>query len=161
MSKRDLRSRWGAVLLALVVSVLLTGCPPGPDPDAGNASHPEGEAVTGSDFFFPQLTPSTGERAFPQALLEGALRLEGRCLRVEGGGTSYSILWPPHVRMENADGSPLLVDDKSRETARIGGDVRLSGGEIEAAAPIFQELREPLPADCPGPYWLAGGLLAR
>ncbi len=148
-----------AALLPLTLGVWMAGCPASPEPGSESGAREEA-SVASPEIHFPQLKPATGERAFPEALLEGTLRLDGRCLRAEGGDQSYLVLWPPHVRLDRGGGSPRLVDEKSRVNAEVGGTVRLSGGEVEAAAAVLRELSEPLPTDCPGPYWLAGSLIA-
>jgi imidazolonepropionase-like amidohydrolase len=122
-----------------------------------------GEAVPPRDreSFFPQLAPATGERAFPEALVEGTLTLSDGCLRiVQGDAVDYLIIWPPHVRLEVSGGSVRVLDEERRTTAQVGGEVRLGGGEVQISAPILKELRHPLPDECPGPYWLASGILA-
>jgi hypothetical protein len=112
----------------------------------------------GGDLFFPQLAPASSERAFPSALADGTLILEGGCLRLQEGG--YLILWPPQVSLSRSGESIQVVDAESGKTARVGEKVRLGGGEVQAGAPILNELREPVPDGCPGPYWLASGILS-
>ena len=111
--------------------------------------------------FFPQLLPANGERAYPEALLEGTLIIANVCLRVQAreGDTSYLIIWPPHVVLNITDNTIQVTDQESQAVAKVGGAVQLGGGEISTEAPMIQELREPLPATCPGPYWIASGIV--
>ncbi len=109
---------------------------------------------------FPQLTAATKERAFPNALVEGTLTLTDGCLRIkEGDKFNYLIIWPPQTRLDLSSNSIRVFDEKSRVTARVGQTVRLGGGQIQTSAPILKELRYPLPNKCPGPYWLASGIV--
>jgi hypothetical protein len=117
--------------------------------------------VTQFPVLFPQLLPANGERAYPQALLEGTLTIINDCLRVQAreGDTSYLIIWPPHVVLNIANNTIQVTDQESEVMAKVGEVVQLGGGEISTEAPMIQELREPLPATCPGPYWIASGIV--
>jgi hypothetical protein len=114
-------------------------------------------AATQFPVFFPQLLPANGERAFPQALLEGTLIIVNDCLRVQAreGDTSYLIIWPPHVVLNITNNTIQVTDQESQAVVQVGEVAQLGGGEIPPDAPMIQELREPLPATCPGPYWIA------
>ncbi len=110
--------------------------------------------------FFPQLTPTTKERAFPEALVEGMLTLNNGCLRVvQDNQIDYLIIWSPQVRIELSDKSIQVFDEKSQVTAQVGQTVQLGGGQIPTSASILKELRQPLPKNCSGPYWLASGIV--
>jgi hypothetical protein len=111
--------------------------------------------------FFPQLLPANGERAYPEALIEGTLIIDNDCLRVQAreGDTSYLIIWPPHVVLNITNDTIQVTDQESRAVAQVGEAVQLGGGEIFPEAPMVQELREPLPATCSGPYWIASGIV--
>jgi hypothetical protein len=111
---------------------------------------PEGEP------WFPQLAPATGERSFPSAEIDGTLVLNQGCIRLQEG--NYLVIWPPRVRLESSGGSIQVIDEENQTTARVGEKVRLAGGEVQTGAPILDELRQPLPSECPGPYWLASGI---
>lgn len=112
--------------------------------------------------FFPQLAPSNGARSFPTALLSGTLIEDRSCLRVRASAsnTSYLIIWPPEVTL-SASGQPIRVIRVGGSAAQIGNQIQLGGGPIASLnVPIMRELRQPLPATCPGPYWLASEILA-
>lgn len=117
--------------------------------------------VTQPAVFFPQLIPVDGERAYPQALLEGTLLLVDDCLRVQEreGNTSYLIIWPPHVVLNITNNRIQLTDQENLAVAQVGEAVQLGGGEISTEAPMIQELREPLPVTCPGPHWITSGIV--
>lgn len=117
--------------------------------------------VTQLPVFFPQLIPTNGERAYPAALVEGTLTIVDDCLRVRAleGDTSYLVIWPPHVVLNITNNTIQVTDQENQAVAEVGEVVQLGGGEISSEAPIIQELREPLPATCPGPYWIASGIV--
>src|ERR671922_896785 len=73
-------------------------------------------AVTQLPVFFPQLLPANGERAYPEALLEGTLIMANNCLRVQAreGDTSYLIIWPPHVVLNITNDTIQVTDQESR-----------------------------------------------
>ncbi|HKY55465.1 MAG TPA: hypothetical protein VJM08_14205 [Anaerolineales bacterium] len=117
--------------------------------------------MTQLPIFFPQLLPANGERAYPEALLEGTLIIVNDCLRVQAraGDTSYLIIWPPHVVSSITNDMIQVTDQGNGAVAQVDETVQLGGGEISPEAPMVQELREPLPATCPGPYWIASGIV--
>ena len=110
----------------------------------------------GQQLLFPQLKPAPEPRPFPQALVKGALELEGACLRLQAmpDNVSYLVIWAPQiVRQGNS-----LTDTRSGRQALVGAVTELSGGVILKEDPLLLELQAPPPADCPGPYWLAGSI---
>ena len=117
--------------------------------------------MTQPPVFFPQLLPANGERAYPEALIEGTLIIANDCLRVQApeGDTSYLIIWPPHVALNITNNMIQLTDQESQAVVQVGDAVQLGGGEISPETEMVQELREPLPAACPGPYWIASGIV--
>ena len=52
-----------------------------------------------------------------------------------------------------------VTDQENQAVAQVGEAVQLGGGEISTEARMIQELREPLPATCSGPYWIASGIV--
>ncbi len=51
-----------------------------------------------------------------------------------------------------------VLDRNGQVVARVGEQIRMGGGEIPLTAELERQLREPLPKECPGPYWLMGQL---
>lgn len=75
------------------------------------------------------------------------------------GGASYLIVWPPDVTLSVTREAIQVRDQAGQVVARVGDEVQLGGGELSLQSPIVQELHEPLPSGCPGPYWLASGII--
>jgi hypothetical protein len=86
----------------------------------------------------------------------GKLVLVAGCLRVEAspGSSSLLVIWPPDVTLHtNVDPIEIRNPD-GRVVARVGEPVELGGAESEGGFLSQDILREPIPANCPGPYWL-------
>jgi hypothetical protein len=109
--------------------------------------------------FFPRLKPVQEPRPFPQALATGVLERHGPCiyLRDMRDSTRRLVIWNSHIQLQG----DLVVDSAARQQVKIGALVRLGGGAVVANADIMEELQAPIPADCPGPYWLASGIVAQ
>jgi hypothetical protein len=71
--------------------------------------------------------------------------------------TRRLVIWNSHIQLQG----DLVVDSAARQQVKIGALVRLGGGAVVANADIMEELQAPIPADCPGPYWLASGIVAQ
>jgi len=104
----------------------------------------------------PPLTPI---RTRLTALLFGELvEVEG-CLRVKDRdvGTSYLLAWGPEfaVSIEN-DAVQILHENGTKIVLHIGEMVRISGGEVKSVGYLDEQVRQTLPAGCPGPYWFVG-----
>lgn len=113
--------------------------------------------------FFPQQAPVQGAQSGPAALLLGKLVKVDRCLRVTGGtGPGALIIWPAYVRLHIDQETIQIRDPAGNTIAQIGDDVQLLGGEVkEDTIKASRELRRTVPRACPGPYWLAGGIVRR
>jgi len=102
---------------------------------------------------FPQLKMRSG--AFMEALLTGELVLEDCYLRIDG----TLIIWQPDYFVNNNDGTIEILDRNGEVVARVGEEVCMGGGEITSIEHINKLLKEPLPQDCEGPYWLMGEIV--
>lgn len=95
-------------------------------------------------------------------LLTGELVLFDRCPRIltDDHPDRYLPLWPPDYGTRVADGEVEIVDGSGQVVARIGEEVRLSGGKIPVDwdSEAFRRLYHELPGDCDGPYWIVGGV---
>jgi len=104
----------------------------------------------------PTLTPI---RTRLTALLFGELvEVEG-CLRVEDRdvGTSYLLAWGPEFAViTEKDAVQIVHEDGTKIVLRIGEMVRISGGEVKSVGYLDEQVRQKLPAGCPGPYWFVG-----
>jgi hypothetical protein len=111
--------------------------------------------------FFPQLRAQSA--VFMTALLEGQLILKDGCLRMV---TSYSpnsnlIIWQPDY-FPTLDGEQIEILNRAGQVvARVGEQVAMGGGGIQLSDYYTRQLRESIPANCEGPYFLMGGMVSR
>lgn len=81
-----------------------------------------------------------------------------RCPRVrsEDGLTNYVPLWPPDYGARFRNGAAEMVDGSGNVVARVGETLSLSGGPITVDwnSEMYRQLRQELPGDCHGPYWV-------
>lgn len=82
------------------------------------------------------------------------------CIRVNDrdSDTSYLLVWPPDVTATTENDTVRVVTgaitgNRKEVVLHVGEMVRLSGGETEN---LDEQLRQALPANCPGPYWVVG-----
>jgi len=108
--------------------------------------------------FFPQQKAVDGERVSMEALLAGKLALVEGCLYVHESqtGVSYLLVWPPDSRLNVQDGAIQILDGAGQVVARVGDEIHVSGGEVASFEHLNEYLRQTLPDDCPGPYWIVG-----
>ena len=94
-----------------------------------------------------------------EALLEGTLIEQGRCLYVSAQDPERLILpiWPDGFSYEDADGSISVLDAEGKTIAEVGSPVSMGGGISGGPedAPLPSELR-PRVESCNGPYWIVG-----
>ena len=102
---------------------------------------------------FPQLKTRSG--SFMECLLTGKMILEDCYLRVD----EELIIWQPDYFVHNNDGTIEIWDRNGEVVARVGERVSIGGGEITSIEHINKLLKEPLPQDCEGPYWLMGEIV--
>ncbi len=138
----------------LFVVLVATAC-------SSTAARPEATATPPatpppSDIFFPQQAPLPTRRASMAALIEGLLVVDKRCLRVIDGDTSYLPIWPAGVSLYQADTLIEIHTAQGQIVARVGEPIFLGGGEVPADAlpEVIEPVIQPVPADCPGPYWV-------
>ena len=92
------------------------------------------------------------------ALLLGKLTAADGCLYVDDSNsdTSYLLVWPPDFTLSIEADSVLLFNGTGEVVARVGEELSISGGEVKSVRFLDEQVRESLPADCPGPYWIVG-----
>ena len=96
------------------------------------------------------------------ALLKGTLENEGPCIEVTSpeGHESYTLAWPADFNYE-FDGTTLIVQDIPLGEARtwqVGDDIEIGGGELRV---LDESIRDSVPKECSGPYWVFGGWVRR
>ena len=136
-----------ALIVSVLFALVVAGCGVG-----------QGREVVGA---FPQhdeqLPTDRGNEFFA-----GKLVLKKGCMRADApppdniSPESLLIVWPHSFTLRSEDGSVRIVDETGRIAARIGDHVRLSGTMAGSQTARGRELKQALPKDCPGPYWLVG-----
>ena len=105
-----------------------------------------------TDIHFPQVRE---DGAVPTALLEGELTLEGGCLRVtRPSGFGHLLIWPQRFKL-SVDGRDIRIIGDPGVSLSVGDKISIGGGEV----PLYHLqtlVEQPVPSDCPGPYWLVG-----
>ena len=101
---------------------------------------------------FPQLRE---DGDVMDADLEGELVLENGCLRSKKeDGTDYLLIWPKRFKL-TVDGRDIRISDDSGASLSVGAEIRIGGGEVPLAH-VQTLVEQPVPDDCPGPYWVVG-----
>ena len=93
------------------------------------------------------------------ALLVGELVSENGCLRlrrIDEGGGDYLIIWHQTADM-TADGLGVRITDESGVSSSfsVGEKLRMGGGVTRNLDVVQKSLVQPIPGNCPGPYWVA------
>jgi hypothetical protein len=99
------------------------------------------------------------------AILVGELVMTDGCLRVNSihSGTSYLLVWPDEQHVVSVEGDTVRIVDRLEDKTvvwHIGEMVTLGGGEVKSLKYLDERLqpKRPLPANCPGPYWVVGSV---
>jgi len=100
---------------------------------------------------FPQLKMASG--SYMEALLTGKLELEDGYLRVN----EAIIIWQPDYFVHNNNGTIEIWDRDGKVVGRVGEEIVMGGGSAGTIEQINPTLKEPLPPDTEGPFWLQGG----
>lgn len=108
---------------------------------------------------FPQLRrlgPGDPESLNAEAV--GELISDNGCLRLRDidVGDNYLLIWP-HTAEMTPDGQGVRVRDNSGASLSfsVGDEIWMGGGETSFSH-VRKRVRQPIPSDCPGPYWLVG-----
>lgn len=116
--------------------------------------------------FFPRQQLVDGEWARMTSEITGTLIVESNCLRIVSNveTESYLVVWPPHYTLD-AGNDPIHILDHSQDdqtVARVGEQVHMGGGGGSSLdhASVPDDLQQQIPPDCPGPYWISGGIIA-
>jgi len=102
--------------------------------------------------FMPQLKQR--DVAFMEALLVGKLVVEDGCLSVRSENDSYLVIWQADYFLTYSHNTVEILDETGTAVARVGDLIYLGGGEQGAVDE--NELRQPIPETCDGPYWRMG-----
>lgn len=94
------------------------------------------------------------------ALAEGTLVQDGGYLRLKRDIDSALLIWPYGFTQRTEGGEIQVFDGSGRVVARVGDNIKVGGGEVSAKM-AEQYIGRPLPADCPGPYWIVSEVVER
>ncbi|MDP2731388.1 MAG: hypothetical protein Q8O55_13065 [Dehalococcoidales bacterium] len=123
-------------VMAIIIYEPLDEPPPGINPDPS--------------VHFPQLKTRSG--SFMEARMVGELALEDGYLRVGGS----LIIWQPDYFVHNNNGTIEVLDRDGVVVGRVGEEIVMGGGGIPFEH-VNKLLKEPLPSDIEGPFFLQGG----
>lgn len=161
---RHHHTTWFVVALICIVLLLgTTGCGVGGSAN-GTAAAPgtpaSSEAASDTpELFFPQQAAVNGDRVVMEALTVGMLEVVDSCIRlVHQNHPSYLVVWPPDVTLDTTQEFIQVRTKTGQLVAQVGSLVQMSGGVVDTVAQVEakQALSQPLPAECPGPYWIVG-----
>ena len=103
-----------------------------------------------------QPVPHDGVNVILEADLVGDLVLENRCLRVTSvNGTNFMLIWPAGSQLTTDGRGALQVLDNWGTSLLVGQEIRIGGGVLSGVR-LRSWVEEPIPPDCPGPYWAVG-----
>jgi len=104
---------------------------------------------------FPRQAPLVTE--VMEAQLIGDLLLVDGCLRVKDlySGDSILPIWPPEFTLGAENDGIQVLDGDGQVVARVGEEVYMGGGEVSSPS-LPDCVRQQLPAECSGPYWIVG-----
>lgn len=156
-------TRFVVALICVLLLLGTTGC--GAQGAAnGTAAAPatpaSSEAASDTQaLFFPQQAAVDGDRVVMEALTIGMLEVVDSCIRlVHQNHPSYLVVWPPDVTLDTTQEFIQVRTKTGQLVAQVGSLVQMSGGVVDTVAQVEakQALSQPLPAECPGPYWVVG-----
>ncbi len=91
-----------------------------------------------------------------EAEITGKLIVANDCLRVNDSDTSYLLVWPPDFIPSTENDVIHILNRDGQVVVSVGDEVYVSGGEVRSVEFLNEQLRQKLPPDCPGPYWIVG-----
>ena len=166
---RDATATWQRCLVFFGVSLAVAACggepttaaEPGPTilvPQQGPGDVSTSAAEPGPTIFFPQQKAVDGEREVMDALLIGKLVVVEGCLRVNTSysDTGYLLVWPPDFRLSTENDTIQVLNGAGQVVARVGDEVDIGGGEVRYLERLDEYVRQQLPPDCSGTYWIVG-----
>ena len=141
-----------AVWLVLI-AVLLAAIACGNEPPTASTPEPTislPKPVT----FFPRQKAMEGEKESMTALLHGELVVVKGCLRVH----DELLIWPHDFRLSTEKDVVQILNGAGEVVASVGDHIYCGGGEVPATW-VSSCCEQPLPDECPGPYWIVGDVI--
>ena len=136
---------------AVIISLVLASCA-----SSSDFSYEKGNNVTlgGLTMLLSAEGPS-GD----MALLAGELRSAGGCLSVGSPKSSVFVVWPRGFGLTKQDGTIWVTDASGALVARMGDNLRLSGGVTtlkDAQSIVPGGILASCAATGPDAYWISG-----
>jgi hypothetical protein len=108
-----------------------------------------------------EVNPPDQPVHFPQMKMRGALALNGgaKTLVLKDGYLRFGeavIIWQPDYFLNSDNGTIEVLDREGEVVARVGEEVYMTFGGLETAEEVNRYVKEPLPEDCPGPFFIQG-----
>jgi hypothetical protein len=93
--------------------------------------------------------------------IEGKLVLDNGCLRVSRAknllaGDNFLLIWDPRFSTRTEQGIVQVIDSGTGEVLASVGDFVTIGDGGDLTNPTWLWLKQPIPNECPGPYWVIG-----
>lgn len=121
--------------------------------------------------------PSLGDH-FPQLInmpnayydlppIEGKVVLENGCLRISAiketwaGADNFLIIWDARFSTRREQGVVQITNSLTNEVLASVGDYAVVAGNKIDKETMPSELKEPIPDECSGPYWLIGEFIKK
>jgi hypothetical protein len=98
--------------------------------------------------------------------IKGKLILDHGCLRVSGvknlmAGDNFLLIWNPKFSTLSVQGVVQIIDSATGEILAKVDDYVVIGDGGTLKSPAWFWLKQPIPNECPGPYWLVGEFLKK
>lgn len=138
---------WKRTLLTLIVFLITISC----------ANNKTTDAPTLGTHFL-QINTQNGATSGLDILIIGKLTLDNGCLRISelawptAKGDSFLLIWDLRFSTRTEQGVVQVVDSSTGEVLANVGDYIAIGGDLATE----MHLKDPIPDECSGPYWLIG-----
>jgi hypothetical protein len=88
--------------------------------------------------------------------LRGELVVADGCVRINSiDGDSYLPIWPFGFSLQVKDNSIQILDATGLVVAQVGDNL-LVGGGVMPSEHIEDYSAQPIPGNCPDPFWIVG-----
>ena len=109
---------------------------------------------------FPQKI--TRPSVYFDITIKGELALDNGCLRVSGVGEhSFLLIWDPRFSTRTEQGIVQVIDSSTGEVLASVGDFVAVGDGGDLTNPTWMWLKQLIPDECPGPYWVVGDTITK
>jgi hypothetical protein len=100
---------------------------------------------------FPRLKMDSG--VYMASLFSGKLELKNGYLYA---GNAI-VIWQPDYFLNDNNGTIEILNRDGKVVARVGSQISMGGGNLSMSVEdINRMIKNPLPPDCKGPFWMQG-----